>query len=58
MECNDRGYSETGICSVDVSINEYVVGSFVFEGGLLCEIDDVVEAHIELLRQSIVDEAN
>ena len=58
VECHDRGYSESGICRSDVSINEYIVGSFIFEGGLLCEIDDVIESHVELLRQSTVDEAN
>jgi hypothetical protein len=56
VECKYSRGSATGFCSTDRAYNDYITVNYHFDGALLCQIDDVVEAHLNLLRRSVVDE--
>lgn len=56
VECEDSHDNTTVYCKTDTSFNDYIVVTYGFDGALLCQIDDVVEAHLDLLRRSVVDE--
>jgi hypothetical protein len=47
--------SRTASCSTDRAYNDYIAVNYFFDGSLLCQIDDVIDAHLDLLRRSVVD---
>lgn len=56
VECEDLSHPRTAYCRADEMFNDYVVVDYSFDGSLLCEIEDMIAAHMDLLRRSVVDE--
>lgn len=43
-------------CFADGAFNDYIAVRYIFDGSLLCQAEDIINAHLDLLRQSVVDE--
>ena len=56
VDCEDAPKNETATCFANRAFNDYIAVRYIFDGSLLCNIEDGIDAHLDLLRQSVVDE--
>lgn len=60
IECKDTKVPDTRpprlYCNTDAAFNDYIVATVRFQHTRVCDAEEIVDAQVELLRQSVVEE--